>query len=183
MTRNQYATQGRLLIAALKRKEADIPVARLREVFSYDAEAGQLLWAVNKGTQAPAGSIAGSVSNGYRRVQLDGVSTMAHRICWALWHSEWPKGLIDHIDGNRSNNRILNLREGSYAMNRENQRKPRADSASGVLGACWHKSTKKWKASIQVNGKHIHIGLFASAEAAGAAYLAKKREIHAGCTI
>jgi hypothetical protein len=75
------------------------------------------------------------------------------------------------------------LRQGSYTLNRQNQRKARADSESGVLGVSWHKGSGRWRASIQVNGKSIHIGLFLAAEEAGFAYLAKKRELHEGCTI
>lgn len=110
----------------------------------------------------------------------------AHRLAWLYVHGEWPKGDVDHIDGNPLNNAIANLRDVSRSVNMQNQRRARADSKTGLLGVYRRTDnrTKPYRAAIvPKNGKRVNLGNFASAEAAHAAYLAAKRQLHEGCTL
>jgi len=81
------------------------------------------------------------------------------------------------------NNRISNLRDVTRNTNMQNQRGPRADNTSGFLGVSFYRRLDKWEAGIYVAGRRRHIGVFTTAEEASAAYLAAKRELHAGCTL
>lgn len=147
-----------------------ISIERLRECFEYDPETGILTNRVSRGSRAIEGREAGSVdSQGYRNVRVDGEMLKVHRIIWALQFDEWPDGPLDHIDGVVDNNRIANLRVASYADNNRNRRITDANS-SGHKGVNWHAKTQKWRASIKVNRRPIHLGMFSTLEEAAQAY-------------
>lgn len=107
----------------------------------------------------------------------------AHRLAWFYVHGEWPKGHVDHINGNRDDNSAGNLRDVSPTVNAQNLRKARSDNKSGLLGVCWVERVKRWKAQINVHGAHLTIGFYESKEEAHQAYVQAKRQHHAGCTI
>ncbi len=86
-------------------------------------------------------------------------SYKAHRLAWLYEYGEFPKYHIDHINHNRIDNRIANLREVSRIDNQRNQKKS-ATNKSGFTGVHWHKQAKKWLASITVNCKTIYLGLY-----------------------
>lgn len=98
-------------------------------------------------------------SRGYLQGKILGKVRLAHRIAWALFHGEWPVDQIDHINGNRADNRISNLRVVTNAENARNQKR-RGDSTSGATGVYLHKQRGKWGAHITVDGRKKHIGLF-----------------------
>jgi len=129
-----------------------------------------------------AGAVAGYVGNdGYVRIRASGTRFLAHRLAWFYVHGTWPVGEIDHINGDRSDNRIANLRDVSRLTNRQNMRRAQADNRSGLLGVSL--ANNRCKASIRSGGKNHHLGYFSSPEAAHAAYVAAKRQRHDGCTI
>ena len=154
---------------------------RLRELLDYDAETGRFVWRqANK--RVKGGTVAGYVGNdGYVRIRASGTRFLAHRLAWFYVHGTWPSGEIDHINGDRSDNRIANLRDVSRLTNRQNMRRAQADNRSGLLGVSL--TNNRCKASIRSGGKNHHLGYFASPEAAHAAYVAAKRQRHDGCTI
>lgn len=156
---------------------------RLRELLHYDPETGVFTWRQRRGGAAKEGCRAGARKNRYRLVYVDGCKIYEHRLAWFYVHGVWPPEHIDHIDGVGTNNSIHNLRPVSRALNLQNQRGAQKGSRSGLLGVDFQVAAQKWRARIQVNGRHIHIGLFASPEHAYAAYLAKKRAVHATCCI
>lgn len=129
------------------------------------------------------GRIAGQVAkrDGRRRVTIRCRSYLCYRVIWLMVNGKWPDGDIDHIDGNQANDAIANLRDVPHAVNLQNQRRARADNASGYLGVTPHKG--KWRASIRVDGKLRSLGRYATPELAHTAYLEGKRRLHAGCTI
>lgn len=163
----------------------EFTLARVKELLKYDPTSGAFTW--RKSLQGPvkAGDVAGfKRSDGYIRIKLDGQTVWAHRLAWFVSTEDWPSGAIDHINGDPSDNRICNLRDVSPRTNSENVVKARARKNGGLLlGAHWSKTWKRWKSSICVNGKHLHIGWFDTEEQAHAAYVSRKRQLHVGCTI
>jgi hypothetical protein len=87
------------------------------------------------------------------------------------------------MDGDPANNAIANLRDVSAQTNMQNLRSATSVSASGLIGASYDPIKKKWAACIKHMGKTLHLGRFASAEEANAAYIEAKRRLHPGCTI
>lgn len=156
----------------------------LREALAYDQESGEIRWRIRVGQRALAGSIAGTPGvHPYGRIMFRGKVYLAHRVAWFLHYGEWPEQEIDHIDGNRGNNRICNLRDVAPIVNCQNLRTARTDSRSGLLGCHWNKKSNAWHAQIRFGGRIKHIGSFTTKDEAHAAYLNVKREVHAGCTI
>lgn len=154
----------------------DITAQRLRELVSYDEGTGEFTWLVKRGN-ADLGSIAGYTnSNGYRVIRLDGVRYRAHRLAWFFAHGVWPSENVDHINGDRADNRIANLRDITQAENLQNQKRAHNRSKTGLLGA-WP-SGKRFHSCVRVNGKYHELGRFDTAEQAHAAYLEAKSRLH-----
>lgn len=101
--------------------KANITAARVREILSYDPETGVFHWRVKRGTKN-AGDIAGchDACLGYWRITIDDRVLYAHRLAWLWMTGEHPAVLIDHIDGDRTNNRWANLRDSDHGQNRRN---------------------------------------------------------------
>jgi hypothetical protein len=93
----------------------------------------------------------------------------------------WPNGVVDHINGDTSDNQWSNLRDVTHSVNCQNQRRAKRSNASGLLGVSFFDG--KPRASISVDGRPIHLGTFDTPEAAHQAYVEAKRKLHAGCTI
>lgn len=163
---------------------AILSASRLRELLRYDQETGSIVWRMPQSNRVKTGGLAGCKTRlGYLRVGIDGRDYQVHRVAWALHHGRWPDGVIDHIDGNSTNNRLANLRDVSIALNMQNRRTATRGSSSGSLGASWHKASRSWHARIKTGGKTTSLGYFGSPEEAHAAYVAAKRLLHPGCTI
>lgn len=158
-----------------------ITSARLRHLFFYDPLTGAFTRAVGvKGGRAGAG--AGHLKdNGYIHFSVDGKKYGAHRLAWLFVHGEMPPGDIDHIDGNRANNAIANLRSVDRSTNLENIRSAKSHNKSTrLLGAYPVSGSDSYCSKIQVRGKSMHLGCFATAEEAHSAYIAAKSNLHAG---
>ena len=151
---------------------------RLKELLNYDAQSGEFTWRVSRGT-AKAGMQAGCVDahEGYARIGIDGVSHLAHRLAWLYEFGVFPEDQIDHINGERHDNRLVNLRQATNNQNLQNMTKQQGKS-SRFLGVSWCKSRNKWQAGIRLNGKSHNLGYFSTEEAAHAAYCKAKSEIH-----
>ena len=152
---------------------------RLRQALGYCPETGVFRWRMSNGKRAVAGEVAGGISrNGYVRISIDDTKHYAHRLAWLYAHGVWPKGQIDHINGEKTDNRIENLREATNAQNGQNRRTARADSQSGMIGVYLHPISGRWGAEIVKDGQKHSLGYFDTKEAAHAAYLSAKRELH-----
>lgn len=112
---------------------------------------------------------------GYLHGSINGVVINSHIAAWAIVHGEWPKGQIDHINGDRLDNRIENLRDVPAILNNCNRAKSKGKS-SKYLGVSFKKGRNKWRAHIQVDGKYIHLGHFGTEEDAVAARLKAQRQ-------
>lgn len=156
-------------------------------------ETGEIRWAKPRRGR-PTHGTAGTVDkNGYWRLNLtnafppsaDGSKpcrmVLGHRLMWFWVHGVWPPEMIDHINGNTSDNRIENLRAVSNAVNLQNRRKASAVNKLGFLGV--HFARGRYRASLGVDGKTMNLGRFKTPEEAQEAYLAAKRRHHEGCTL
>lgn len=161
---------------------SNLTAQQLRKLLSYDPLTGVFTRRVSTSHNARAGDIAGSAHpKGYSCISVLGKPFLAHRLAWLYVYDEWPSENIDHRNGDRTDNRIDNLRQLTVMANAENTRQPHRDNKSGYLGVVKRRS--KWLAVIQANGKYTRIGLFDTPELAHEAYLAEKRKNHKACTI
>ena len=125
------------------------------------------------------GKVAGWVNkNGYRYVSFNGRRKLAHRLAWEFVYGSAPNGEIDHINGNRDDNRIDNLRIATHQENAHNMATPPKHNTSGLLGVSYYKRDRCWSAYIKVNGRKRHIGYYPTAELAHAAYVQAKNNMH-----
>lgn len=143
---------------------------------------GELFWKVNVGKRIKAGDVAGCLNDkGYVTVCVGGKTYLGHRIVWMLHNGYFPENHIDHINRNRGDNRIENLREVSRTCNMRNSGM-RTDNTSGVKGVCWNKKTCKWVAIIKVGGKQFTLGYHEDLLEAVCLRLAAEQELGwAGC--
>lgn len=138
---------------------------RLTEALAYDAETGIFTWKISVGATKRGRVAGGKTQHGYRTLSLDGTLYYAHRLAWFYVHKEMPHE-IDHIDRDRSNNRIDNLRSVNRSLNNHN----RADVIGGTgYRGVWF-SGCKFISIIRVNGRRRSLGTFNSAVDASEAY-------------
>lgn len=151
--------------------KADVTAAFVRSALDFTCDPP--VWRVKPSPRLRAGTVAGAMwKDGYRRICIAGKSYAAHRLLWLAETGEWPAGTLDHINGIRSDNRFENLRDVTLAINGQNRR---------FVAGCT-KIGKRWMAQIGLAGRTYYLGVFDTPAEAKAAYLAKKREIHEGCT-
>lgn len=137
------------------------PVSVLKENFKYSRETGQLIRKAKRFTnKCLVGKPAGCLSpDGYIRVSVNNCLYLAHRIIWAMHDNNFDERmLIDHVDGDRSNNRLENLRPLSHQDNLRAYNKAKLRSNYGIW---WRKDIKKWRAGLKVNGRSVFLGQFA----------------------
>lgn len=150
----------------------------LKRILNYDANTG-IFTRLIANRHLKIGSVPGYKNKlGYVVIKIMGDRYLSHRLAWIYVYGVIPNKFIDHINGNPSDNRIVNLREASHAQNMQNQLKPQKNNSSGYLGVYLQKNSNKYRADIKLNGKTIHLGVFDTAELASKAYLEKKSKIH-----
>lgn len=147
----------------------------LYALFSYRDD-GSLIRKVRTNPRAPENTIAGCPNKaGYLRIRINGKLYMNHRLIWFMHHGTWPTAL-DHINGNKQDNRIENLRPCTQSENMQNC-KNKKNNKTGVKGVTWNTGKNKYRARLTVARKEIFIGYFLTiSEAEAAIQLA--REIH-----
>jgi hypothetical protein len=153
---------------------------RLKTLFVYDPLTGVFTRRIASGRHGchPAGEACGTINApGYVIMGVDGCRYVAHRLAWVYVYGRWPVGDLDHINQQKADNRIANLREASRAQNMQNVSLHRHNS-SGRKGVCWHKVRAKWRAYIFNGYRQQHLGLFTSFADAVQAREAAEREQH-----
>lgn len=149
--------------------DSDLTQKRLKELLHYDLRSGVFYWRKQTSNRR-ASTIAGSVrSRKYRQIGVDGRLYYAHRLAFFYVLGRWPTLFVDHADRDRENNAWANLREANGTQNSGNA-KLSAHNVSGFKGVSWCNTNRKWRASIAINRKATHIGLFHTTEAAALAY-------------
>lgn len=165
----------------------------LCELIEYDGNTGELTWRrrgphhftaterfsreslanIWNGSNAGCKAFETIQSNGYRSGRLFNKSYLAHRVIWKIVHGTEPE-TVDHIDGDKSNNRIGNLRAATASEQAKNQSMPKSNT-SGFMGVSKH--GERWKAQIRSDGLSIYLGLFDSPEDAGEACMIARRHL------
>ena len=149
---------------------------RLKELLSYDPETGVFTWRVGR-PKAKAGSIAGGKNwKGYWLICVDGKRYRAHRLAWLYVYGSIPKHQIDHINQDKLDNRIANLREVTNAENHRNMGIPK-NNKSGYRGVSFFKTRSKWVARIRDGAVYRCLGYFDCPTTAAIAYHKKKLEL------
>ena len=153
-----------------------------RKFYDYNPETGELRWRIKPCQRMNAGDLAGCInSDGYLQVAFKATRYAAHRVIWMHVHGQWPDGMIDHINGIRTDNRIANLRDVSAAMNQHNRKFLAKNNTSGFTGV--RRLQNAWRSGIWHGGKSRFLGYFSTPEEAHSAYLEAKRKLHEGCVI
>ena len=158
-------------------KQQSLSHERLKELVIYRAEDGSFVW--NKGRPgAGGGKPCGSLKpSGYVLIRLDGKFFRAHRLAWFYIHGEWPADEIDHINGNRSDNRICNLRVASRSRNSCN--KPmRKDNQTGAKSVLYFKDWGAYYVRFNLNKTTYNFGPFTSFDEAKVVAIEKRKEAH-----
>lgn len=147
---------------------------KIREALNYHPETGVFTWRKRISRKSIVGAVTGTQNgSGYLKIGIYGQRHYAHRLAWLYMTGSWPAEYIDHIDGDRSNNRWSNLREATHAQNMWNMKHDAG--ASGFKGVVPNR--KKWAARFKVDGELIHLGSFDTPKEAYAVYQAAVRNI------
>lgn len=149
----------------------------LKDVLNYEPITGLFTWVKDKGPNAQAGSIAGYPGNKRQiYICINGKAHLAHRLAWLYMNGEMPVAMIDHIDGNPSNNVYSNLRQANASENSCNAKS--RGGKSSYKGVTWHNQKKKWRARICKEGKRFSLGLYATETEAYEAYCKASSTYH-----
>ncbi len=173
----------------------EVDPALLRELLRYEPETGKLFWlrrdvslfedTPNKtaeqqckwwnGRFADQPAFTARGVHDCRAGRIFGTTHYAHRVIWAIAYGEWPSDEIDHINGNRADNRLSNLRSVSHQVNMQNKARYRSNR-SGTPGVSFHPRMKRWQAYITVNGRRRHLGSFGRKSDAVAARVSAQQQ-------
>lgn len=145
----------------------------VRKLLRYDENTGKLFWLVRDESSIPlqlarnswntkyAGKEAFTAitTTGYYYGNIEAQKYPTHRVAWCLYYGKWPEHCIDHINGDKLDNRIVNLRDVPQVTNNRNSRRP-SHNKSGVVGVFYDKANRQWQAQISLNNHTHFIGRF-----------------------
>jgi hypothetical protein len=150
---------------------------RVRELLDYNPETGVFTWKVKRKSVNPGDEAGALKANGYRNITIDSRQYGAHRLAWLYSYGRFPREFIDHVNRDKLDNRLCNLREATAQQNTHNRRGDR-DSKTGLKGVYPRRNGRCFEAAIMRDGKLNYLGQFPTREAASAAYTAAARRLH-----
>jgi hypothetical protein len=152
-----------------------LSVAALSEHLHYDPVTGKFTWRIRKPGRR-------EIKSAISQIMIDGVGYKPGRLAWALQTGAWPRGVIDHINGVRTDHRFENLRDVTQQENVQNLKgAKKSNKTSNRLGV--YPNAGRWSSKISTNGRQIYLGIFDTIDQAHAAYIQAKRRLHKGCTV
>jgi hypothetical protein len=150
---------------------------QLKEHLFYDPNTGIFIREKTSGRHKK-GNLLGTVNiKGYVVIRIQDKLHLAHRLAWLYVYGKFPSDVLDHINRNKTDNRIDNLREIYAGQNSENTLISKANR-SGLKGVGWYAPSKKWRSKITVNRKTVHLGHFDNKEDAHLAYCYAAKKYH-----
>tara|TARA_R110000822_G_scaffold281251_1_gene402945 strand:- start:3129 stop:3617 length:489 start_codon:yes stop_codon:yes gene_type:complete len=150
---------------------------RLHELLDYDPDTGVFVWRERRGA-VKSGTTAGRIHHsGYREISINNKKYLSHRLAWLYVYGAFPDDQIDHINGVKTDNRLVNLRESTNTQNAYN-RGLMPNNSTGLKGVCFNKIRNRYQSQIVVNKKVIYLGTFSSPEEAHAAYCKAAEKLH-----
>lgn len=155
----------------------------LKEILNYDFDTGIFTWKKRLCSRTVIGQTAGCLRNGYITINILGKRYQAHRLALIYTYGHCDSFDVDHINGIKTDNKIVNLRFATRSENKQNIKKIQPNNKSGYMGVDWHKSTGFWRATITIMRKQKHLGLYKTPEEAHQAYLSAKRNFHPFSTL
>jgi len=165
------------------KKASTLPPSKyLKEIFDYDPITGDITRKISKSNRSKANSLLRAKLFDryyYTSFTFNGnkVRVLAHRLAWKLFYEEDPPQIIDHVDGNGLNNKISNLRKATHGQNMLNS-KISKNNKSGYKGVVYLKRERKWRASVNFQGKEYRRYAFKTKEEAGAAAKELRENLH-----
>lgn len=166
-------------------KPLNLTASEVRRLFNYDPESGKLTRAVAGGRfgRYKPGHEAGTPGGKrHRQVRIEGRKVMVHRVIWLWMTGSEPEHVVDHINGDKTDNRWANLRDVPQAVNMQNQRQAHSNNKStGLLGVS--KAGRSYVAKVSVQGRQRIVCRSRDPMVAHQAYVAAKRQLHQGSTL
>jgi len=133
----------------------------VRDLLDYEPSTGVFRWRVPPGGRGRMGAIAGTRdSEGYTIIRYKGRGYKAHRLAWLHVYGNLPEGVIDHVNGDKADNRIANLRDVDAYVNAQNVTRANKNGRSGLRWVSWFSQYQKWKAAFVFRKKHYFVGHF-----------------------
>lgn len=150
---------------------------RLKEVLHYNEQTGDFTWLEARGNRSVGSKAWTKTKKGYLQLRIDEKYHLAHRLAWMYVHGDFPESALDHMNLDRCDNRIANLRLATASQNQYNTG-IRSDSTTGVKGVSFHKASRRYRAAITSRGETTILGYFATIAEAAKAYAAAADRIH-----
>lgn len=173
-----------------------LDAALLHNILYYNRKSGKLFWkprttemfidgkqsatkncAIWNGKYAGKEAFTAKNGRGYFHGNILGFTVVAHRVAWAMEYGAWPEVNVDHIDGDKANNKISNLRHATQSENQMNRPKP-SQNSSGVKGVYWCSRDNRWIAKLALNRRSLHIGSFIDLDDAHQAIKSARKRFH-----
>jgi hypothetical protein len=148
------------------------------KMIRYDSESGKFYWLAQRGRAIkPGDQVKGSVSHGYLIFSINRKNYLAHRLAWFLTFNKFPNQQIDHINHDKLDNRLCNLREASASQNQWNKKRQRNNS-TGFKGVSFHSQTGLYRARIKHFGKELLFGCYKTPNEANEAVQKARLSLH-----
>lgn len=162
---------------------SNIDCTLLHEFLQYDKETGVFIWKKKPCRKIPIGKVAGCLRGGYITINLFGKRYQAHRLALIYVYGHCNSKDVDHINGIKNDNRIVNLRFATRSENKQNRLTRQPNNKSGYTGVDWHVVSNGWRATITIMRKQKHLGIFKTPDEAYVAYVEAKRKFHPFSTL